>query len=159
MRKVTRNKKAKDGKISYQNVRRVKSVRKMTLPEALKLAIRNGQAMAEEIQKWIDINDEDTAGYVLAQHADGIYTHLYCDTEDNEPFPVAFPRLNSDLSGVIKSTMAEILLIKASVNLTTIQEGLELTILSTMFIQKDRRDTFLNSVKVYKDILKEERRV
>lgn len=145
-------------KFDISKITRKESSRKMTTPEALKIAIRNNEAMAILIEKWLRENPNDET-YVLAQGVEDIYTHLYCETDANYPFPMIFYKLNSNLDGVIKSTLGEIQLIKASVNPSSIQEGLELKILTTRFIQKDRMETFQKAVKSYRIALEAERTI
>lgn len=143
----------KKAKYDISKIQRKPIVRKkISSTEALSIAIRNSKAMAANLKMWIDANKDDDT-YLLTLEADEVTTHLFCKTEHNPPFPMIMYKINTDLNGVIRSTMAEIKEIRDSLTQNTIQEGLALKIHSTMLLQEDRMETFLNAAKTYSDVL------
>ena len=130
--------------------------RKMTTVEALKIAIEKAKAFSKEIGEWID-NNNDIKDYLITLEVDEITTHLYCETDANEPFPMIMYKIPPNLEGVIRGTESEILEIKNNIDTSSIPNGLKLKIHTVMFLQRDRKDSFDNSIESYTVALKEER--
>lgn len=150
----------KRNKVKYDINKIKRKVKRTYRPdERLAKEIENYKAFSDEIQKWVDENAEDDT-YVLSLEADGVTTHLFCETDKNDPFPMILYRINSSLDGVIRGSKDEINALLYEVNIQpTFQEGLTLKILSTLFLQNDRVDSMRKALEKYKIALKEERKM
>ncbi len=156
-----RNQKRKQEKFDINKVSRKKVIRKMTTENALKIAIGNSRAIAKQIDDWIhDVGKSDDCVIILrVEDAEDIKTHVFMWQKDNNtPFPMIMYGVPSSLDGVIEEERHDLEQIVDSIDPKLIEDGLVLEIVTTMDLQTDRRDSLLNAVEKYTEVLKFERK-
>ena len=158
MKKVERKQKVKQQKLTLKNVKRKQVTRRMTVQEALKLAINNSRHLAKHINDWIKENEDSTkCVIILTVTGEDMKTHVFMEQDSGEvPFPMIMHGVPPNLDRVIEAERHELEQLMDELDPSLIQDGLTATIVSSMELQIDRRDSLLQASEKYAEVLKYE---
>ena len=158
MRTVERKKKAKAVKLDINTTKRQLTTRRMTMQEALKLAINNSRHLAKHINDWIKENQDSTQHLIiLTVTGEDIKTHVFMEQDIGEvPFPMIMHGVPPNLDKVIQAELHDLEQLMDELDPSLIQDGLTAQIVTSMDLQIDRRDSLLEASEKYAEVLKYE---